>query len=184
MKIYTKTGDKGKTGLIGGTRVWKNDSRIEAYGTVDELNAFVGVLNSFQLESTEQTCLRNIQYKLFVIGSHLATDRSAADLHAASIITESDITYLENEIDRMNADLPPLKYFVLPGGSKAGAAAHVCRTVTRRAERRILDLTQANNEIDNLILIYINRLSDYFFILSRYLTVNEGCKEFFWKTDI
>jgi len=184
MKIYTKTGDEGKTGLIGGTRVWKNNPRIEAYGTIDELNSFTGLLRCEEIPEQEKAVLEIIQHKLFAIGSHLATDRSASDLKAASIIREKDILMLEDEMDRMDQHLPELTNFVLPGGSRANALCHVCRTVTRRAERRILDLREADAAPDALILKFVNRLSDYFFTLSRYLSDKQGVGEFFWKKDI
>lgn len=184
MKVYTKTGDEGETGLIGGTRVWKNNPRIEAYGTIDELNSFVGLLRSNEIPPQEQSILEIIQHKLFAIGSHLATDRSISDLKAASIIHEKDILMLEEEMDRMDLNLPALTNFVLPGGSGANALCHVCRTVTRRAERRILDLREVDAAPDALILKFVNRLSDYFFTLSRYISVKQGNTEFFWKKDI
>lgn len=184
MKVYTKTGDAGQTGLIGGTRVWKNDTRLEAYGTIDELSAFIGLLTTANLPENERMFLQQIQHKLFAVGSHLATDQSKIKPKAASIVREEDILKLEAEIDRMDKTLPKLNNFVLPGGSEAGAKSHVCRTVTRRAERKIMDLTRSGIMIDDTIPKYINRLSDYFFVLSRYLTVNEGHKEFFWKKDI
>ena len=184
MKIYTKTGDGGKTSLVGGARVWKNNPRLEAYGTIDELNAFIGMLTTQDIPQPVILFLQQIQHKLFVIGSNLATDQSQTTLKAASIMEDQDITGLEKEIDRMEASLPPLTNFVLPGGTTGGAIGHVCRTVTRRAERRILDLLQDNIAIDPFILNYINRLSDYFFVLSRYITVNEGKEEFLWKKQI
>ncbi|MDD2284377.1 MAG: cob(I)yrinic acid a,c-diamide adenosyltransferase [Paludibacter sp.] len=184
MKIYTKTGDNGQTGLIGGTRVWKNNPRLETYGTIDELNAFIGMLTTSRIPDDILEFLQNIQHKLFAVGSHIATDQSKISLKAASIIREDDIIKLEKEIDRMDEKLPPLNNFVLPGGSASGTTAHVCRTVTRRAERKIMDLIQSDIAIDATILKYINRLSDYFFTLSRYLTVSEGYKEFSWKKEI
>jgi cob(I)alamin adenosyltransferase len=183
MKIYTKTGDDGHTGLIGGTRVWKNNIRIEAYGTIDELNAHIGHLWVQSVPDDVRIYLQRIQFQLFTIGSNLATDLEASELSTASVVEEQDILYLEKEIDRMDAVLPPLKYFVLPGGTIATAVAHICRTVTRRAERRILDLQQSGLSVEPLILKYLNRLSDYFFTLSRYLSVNKGVEEFFWKHD-
>lgn len=181
MKIYTKTGDKGETSLIGGTRVWKNNPRIEAYGTIDELNSHLGLLTTYQLQNEDVEFLQQIQHKLFSIGSYLATDINRTDLKAASILTEEDVMTLEKAIDRMDATLPELKNFVLPGGSAAAATAHICRTITRRAERRMLDLINNNIDIADHILQYINRLSDYFFTLSRYIVVSEGNKEFLWK---
>jgi len=176
-KIYTRSGDSGKTSLIGGTRVSKNNPRIEAYGTVDELNSFTGVLSTYPMQATELRTLQEIQHKLFNIGSNLATDLSKNELINASVICDEDIQLLENEIDRIDAQLPELHNFVLPGGSASGAMAHVCRTITRRAERRALDLT----EVDSMVLKYLNRLSDFFFVLSRYLTVSENKHEFLWK---
>jgi cob(I)alamin adenosyltransferase len=184
MKIYTKTGDSGNTGLIGGTRVPKNDIRIEAYGTVDELNAFIGLLASGLEAGQNKVFLKKIQFLLFAVGSHLATDQSQTKLHQSSVIREENISEIEKEIDRLSENLPPLNYFVLPGDPSASSTAHVCRTITRRAERRILELKQQKSEIDNNILVYINRLSDYFFVLSRYIAINEGFNEFLWKNDI
>lgn len=181
MKVYTKTGDKGQTGLIGGTRVAKNDVRLEAYGTVDELNSFVGLLTTYQIPDPEIKFLQYIQYKLFTIGSSLATDTTKVSLQQASVLDEDSITRIEAEIDRLDAQLPELSFFVLPGGSQSGALCHVCRTVTRRAERRIFDMKDVF-AVENQILVFLNRLSDYFFVLSRYLTCNSGCEEIFWKT--
>jgi len=180
MKIYTKTGDDGLTGLIGGTRVPKNDLRIEAYGTVDELNSFIGLLSSYPLLEEELEYLEKIQHRLFAVGSHLATDREKTAIDTASIISDEDISELESSIDRLNENLPALKAFILPGGSAEGSVCHVCRTVSRRAERRIMDVSQIYN-IDKQIIIYINRLSDYFFVLSRFITLKKGNKEILWK---
>jgi len=181
MKVYTKTGDAGKTGLIGGTRVPKNDVRLEAYGTVDELNSVIGVLTTFEMPSADLDFLRFLQHRLFSVGSHLATDRSRVSLHNASIIDAEIVLLVENEIDRLDANLPALEYFVLPGGNAASAYAHVCRTVARRTERKLLDMMQ-EYEVENEVLIFINRLSDYFFVLSRHLTFLSGCQEIYWKT--
>jgi cob(I)alamin adenosyltransferase len=182
MKIYTKTGDKGQTGLIGGTRVWKNDARLEAYGTIDELNAFMGMLVTSALSENVTEFLMSIQHQLFTVGSFLATDRTKTEIKPASIVHEAAVQALEHEIDRMNELLPPIRKFILPGGSHAGSIAHVCRAVARRAERKILDLVQTGLEIDTLLLQYMNRLSDYLFVLSRYITINEGNKEIFWES--
>jgi len=181
MKLYTKTGDKGETGLIGGTRVPKTDIRIEAYGTVDELNSFVGLLTTYEIPTDVLSFLRTIQNNLFMVGSNLATDQTKTSLNAESILKPETIEQIELEIDKMDASLPPLNSFVLPGGSQTGALCHICRTITRRAERRIYD-TDTIYSVDNLIFIYFNRLSDYFFALSRYLTVFSGCEEIYWKT--
>ncbi|MFA5045564.1 MAG: cob(I)yrinic acid a,c-diamide adenosyltransferase [Paludibacter sp.] len=181
MKLYTKTGDKGQTGLIGGTRVAKNDVRLEAYGTVDELNSFIGLLTTYQIPEIDILSLRLIQSRLFTIGSYLATDTLKVPLQKASILSESDVTYLEQEIDRLDEFLPALTSFILPGGSNVGALCHVCRTVTRRAERRLFDMNEVHI-VDNKILVYFNRLSDYFFALSRFLTIENGGKEICWKS--
>jgi cob(I)alamin adenosyltransferase len=180
MKIYTKTGDKGQTGLIGGTRVSKSDLRIEAYGTVDELNSFIGVLASQEILGEEALFLQKIQHRLFAVGSHLATDRSKTDINIASVIYENDIAEVEQHIDTLNEQLPELREFILPGGSFEGGLCHVCRAVSRRAERRIVELSSVYS-IDEQIVMYVNRLSDYFFVLSRYITNNKGAQEIFWK---
>ena len=129
MKIYTKTGDKGLTGLIGGSRVNKNDVRIEAYGTVDELNSFIGMLTTYSLSEKDLNFLQIIQNHLFIIGSHLATDTSKVALHSASVLNVDSILRIEAEIDRLDAGLPELTAFVLPGGSQSGALCHICRTI-------------------------------------------------------
>ena len=164
--VYTKTGDKGRTGLIGGTRVLKTDARLEAYGTVDELNAHLGVLITYLTEEGDAEFLRVVQDKLFGVGSYLATDQEKTDLHAVSIIKPEDVEKIELAIDEADNGLPAINNFVLPGGARASAFCHVCRTVCRRAERRILALTD-HLTIDQNLLAYINRLSDYLFVLSR-----------------
>ncbi|MBN2766641.1 MAG: cob(I)yrinic acid a,c-diamide adenosyltransferase [Paludibacteraceae bacterium] len=180
MKIYTKTGDKGKTGLIGGTRVAKSDLRIEAYGTVDELNSHIGLLISYPHTRLNSDFLIQIQHLLFAVGSHLATDTTVTNIKEVSVVSESDIRKVESEIDRLNQELPELRQFILPGGAAVGAQSHICRTVARRAERRIVEMNE-NYPIDIEIIKYINRLSDYFFVLSRYLTLEKGHEEIFWK---
>lgn len=182
MKVYTKTGDKGKSGLIGGTRVAKNDVRLEAYGTVDELNSYVGLLSTYsELKPEDIQFLRFVQNKLFSVGSHLATDRERVELHEASMLTDDDILLVEREIDRLDGSLPPLTNFVLPGGTQASAVCHVCRTVARRAERCVCSLMEYY-PVDNQVLVFLNRISDYFFVLSRYLVNISGCQEIYWKT--
>jgi len=181
MKLYTKTGDKGQTGLIGGTRVPKNDIRIEAYGTVDELNSFIGLLTTYPMQKENINFLRTIQNNLFTIGSYLATDTSKVQYQQASILKIESIDQIEKEIDRIDAYLPALNSFVLPGGSKTGALCHVCRTVTRRVERRLFDVNKLY-DVDNQIYIYVNRLSDYFFALSRYFTIENEGEEIYLKT--
>ena len=180
MKLYTKTGDEGQTGLIGGTRVPKNDIRIEAYGTVDELNSFIGLLTTYPITENDKNFLRCIQNSLFTIGSYLATDTQKVELLQASILKIDSIEIIENEIDRLDTILPALSSFILPGGSQTGALSHVCRTISRRAERRLLDMNEVYN-IDNHLLVYFNRLSDYFFALSRYFTFEAGAEEIYWK---
>jgi cob(I)alamin adenosyltransferase len=183
MKLYTKTGDKGETGLIGGTRVPKNDIRIEAYGTVDELNSFIGLLTTHSISPENLTFLRIIQNNLFRIGANLATDTSKISVNADFILKSDTIEQIEKEIDRLDATLPPLNSFILPGGSQSGALCHVCRTISRRAERRLFDLNNIYS-IDIQLLIYFNRLSDYFFALSRLLTLTSGAEEIYWKTHV
>jgi len=178
--VYTKTGDKGTTGLIGGTRVSKAHARLEAYGTVDELNANLGLLVTYLTEERDRLFVSAVQDKLFAVGSHLATDQDKVKLHDVSIIVPDDVALMEAEIDAADEMLPSLRWFVIPGGSRGAAIAHVCRTVCRRAERRILSLTE-DHEIDANLLAYINRLSDYLFVLSRKINFLESKEEIFWN---
>ncbi len=180
MKIYTKTGDNGETGLIGGTRVSKSDVRIEAYGTVDELNSYIGLLMCYDALEMHKAILEIIQNKLFVIGSHLATDTNVTEISDKSIISEKDIVKIELEIDKMNAELPELRAFILPGGCIEASFCHICRTISRRAERRIIEM-KINYNTDTHIIKYTNRLSDYFFTLARYVSLKIGAKEILWK---
>lgn len=182
MKIYTKTGDKGMTSLVGGQRVAKNSARLESYGTVDELNSYLGVIRSCGIAPEIAAELAEIQSRLFDVGGNLATD--PADVKVKVCIREEDIAALEQAIDRMDAEVPPMKYFVLPGGTQAVAFCHVARTVCRRAERRILTLA-AEEPVDERILKYMNRLSDYLFMLSRKLVHDSGEEEMKWlpRTD-
>lgn len=177
MKIYTKTGDKGQTSLYGGKRLSKDDIRIEAYGTVDELNSFIGLLNASFTEATQNYILTEVQKRLFTIGSNLASDPDKKLL--TPDIREEDISALENAMDAMDQLLEPLNYFILPGGDISVAYAHVCRTVCRRAERRIITLA-GHSEVDPLIITYINRLSDYFFVLARYIGHTRQIQEIPW----
>lgn len=178
--VYTKTGDKGTTGLIGGTRVSKTHARLEAYGTVDELNANLGLLVTYLTEERDRLFVSAVQDKLFSVGSHLATDQDKMKLHEVSIITPDDVASMEAEIDAADEMLPTLRWFVIPGGSRGSAICHVCRTVCRRAERRILSLTE-DYEIDANLLAYVNRLSDYLFVLSRKINFLEKKEEIFWN---
>lgn len=180
MRIYTKTGDKGQTSLIGGTRVPKNSVRLEAYGTVDELNSYLGMIRAFDIGRQLTEELVEVQTILFSVGGNLATDTSVKDLKVRLVVKEEDIALLENAIDRMDAELPPLRNFVLPGGHQAVSFCHISRTVCRRAERRILDMSE-EYEIDRLVLKYINRLSDYLFVLSRKVAQDFGVEELKWE---
>jgi len=165
MKIYTKTGDKGQTSLLSGNRVSKYDLRIESYGTVDELNSFIGFLRSLEIDNETNQFLFSIQNKLFSIGSTLALDENKCKIKIPKL-TESDIQFIEKEIDRIDEQLPKLNHFLLPAGHQTVGMAHICRCVCRRAERLIVKLSE-EAEIEDLIIIYINRLSDYFFMLAR-----------------
>lgn len=178
MKIYTKTGDEGFTSLFGGARLSKDDIRIEAYGTVDELNAFTGNLHDKINIDSVKDILFTIQNKLFNIGSVLASDPDK-DFKLPGV-NESDITFLEAQIDLMEKELQPLKNFILPSGHEVVSSTHICRTVCRRAERRVIALNK-NAEIEASIIIYLNRLSDYFFVLARFLTVKYNASEIIWK---
>lgn len=180
MKIYTKTGDKGSTGLIGGTRVSKSDVRLEAYGTIDELSSHIGLLVVYCTNEEQKTFLQNIQNILFTVGSSLATDTTKTDYKAASVMKPEYVEAIENEIDRMNDRLAPLRHFIIPGGSLAAAQCHVCRTVARRAERRIVEMAKTYS-VEELIVKYVNRLSDYFFVLARKLLMDDKTEEIVWK---
>lgn len=181
MKIYTKTGDKGQTGLIGGTRVEKSDIRLETYGTVDELNANIGMLAAMNVGDEIRLFLHKIQNILFTVGSHLATDTTKTGHNSASVMKEEYIVMVEHEIDNMDEKLLPLNRFILPGGSVEAAQSHICRTIARRAERRIIEMNKTYN-VDNKVIVCINRLSDYFFTLSRFIISNQKKQEIFWNT--
>ncbi len=177
MKIYTKTGDKGQTSLFGGARIPKNHIRIESYGTVDELNSHLGLLISHLDNENTKALLLTIQHQLFNIGSCLAIDPES-DIKLPSV-SESDIKVLEDHMDLYNEELPKLTNFILPGGSVANAQCHVCRTVCRRAERNTIALN-TSDAIDPIIIKYLNRLSDYFFVLSRYISFLNKSPEILW----
>jgi cob(I)alamin adenosyltransferase len=183
MKIYTCTGDDGTTGLIGGTRVKKYNLRLEAYGTVDELNSYIGVIRSMQSDEPTEAALESIQNKLFVIGANLATEEKDDLVRKQLPCQKNDIIFLEKEIDRMTEKLPELRNFVLPGGSQVAGFCHVARTVCRRAERRIVELSE-KNQIDGNLIKYINRLSDYLFVLSRKLNQDLKTPEKLWKPEL
>jgi cob(I)alamin adenosyltransferase len=178
-KIYTKTGDGGQTSLIGGERVPKYHERIEAYGTVDELNSFVGLVRDSLEDAHIRAVLLEIQDRLFTIESLLAavSNDSFASL---PIIVEDDVLHLENEIDWMNESLPALTAFILPGGNLPSSYAHVARTVCRRAERLMVKINR-NTSMDVLCVKYVNRLSDYLFVLSRKILIDAGLQEVVWK---
>jgi cob(I)alamin adenosyltransferase len=178
-KIYTKTGDAGKTSLIGGTKVPKHHIRINAYGTVDELNAYIGLLRDYLTEAHSRNVLREIQDRLFTIGSVLACDPDKEIAMKIPDLKESDVTLLENEIDTMNGKLPEMKSFILPGGDVAVSTAHICRTVCRRTERIVTELNEFTPQ--PLIVKYLNRLSDYLFVLARYTGMLVKAEEIKWK---
>lgn len=177
--IYTKGGDKGTTSLVGGTRVPKTHIRLEAYGTIDELNSNLGLLHTYLTDTADREFLQRIQDKLFTVGSHLATDQETMELHPASVMHTAEIERIEHEIDRIDSLLPPLSAFVLPGGSREAAVCNICRTVCRRAERRILDLAEKCTVAPE-ILAFVNRLSDYLFVLSRKMNFERQQPEIFW----
>ena len=179
MKVYTKTGDTGTTSLVGGKRVDKACARLESYGTIDELNAQVGLLLTYVDEQKDRDCLISVQNCLFVVGAQLATEAESAHI-LQSTITADDVTALEREIDQASEGLPKWRGFTLPGGCRAAALAHVCRTVCRRAERRILALN-ATEKVDAQLLSYVNRLSDYFYVLALRLNFLQGTEEILWK---
>ncbi|QPH40324.1 cob(I)yrinic acid a,c-diamide adenosyltransferase [Pedobacter endophyticus] len=178
MKIYTKTGDKGQTSLIGGTRVPKFHLRIETYGTVDELNSHIGLIRCQPIDPSYQSVLKEIQDRLFTIGSSLAADPERSKMKIPDL-NDEDITFLENEMDAMNAQLPELKHFVLPGGNTIVSYCHIARCVCRRAERLTVELAE-NSFVDERVTVYLNRLSDYLFVLARKLNKDFGAAENIW----
>ncbi|HJT74013.1 MAG TPA: cob(I)yrinic acid a,c-diamide adenosyltransferase [Chitinophaga sp.] len=181
FRIYTKTGDKGKTALIGGTKVPKSDLRIDAYGTVDELNSYIGLVSDYLEDKATIALLREIQDRLFTIGASLACDpEKDTKMHIPDLLP-ADVTLLENNIDKMNDILPEMKAFILPGGHVAVSTCHVARCVCRRAERLCVGLQEQNQFIDPLVLQYMNRLSDYLFVLSRWIGHQLNVPEIAWK---
>jgi cob(I)alamin adenosyltransferase len=179
IKIYTKTGDKGQTSLIGGTRLPKHHQRIEAYGTVDELNSHIGLLRDVITNTTTTDLLLSIQDRLFTIGSNLAADPDKNKMQLPQL-NEEDITALEKAIDDMNRQLPEMKSFVLPGGHLHVSYSHIARCVCRRAERTVVRLAE-NEKVDEIHIRYLNRLSDYLFMLARFLVKELGVKEMPWR---
>lgn len=178
FRIYTKTGDKGETALFGGRRVLKSHLRVDAYGTVDELNSFVGWLRDSVENQHVREVLAQIQHRLFTVGAHLASD--PAKHPPVPDLLSADVELLEKEMDAMDANLPPLKNFILPGGHPTVSICHVCRTVCRRAERLAVGLHDSES-VEDIVLQYLNRLSDYFFMLSRQLAQDLGAEEVIWN---
>lgn len=180
MRIYTKTGDQGQTSLLGGTRVSKHHERIEAYGTLDELNSHLGLLIDLCKLQEVNEFLKAIQDRLFTLGSSLACDPDKAGKMALPDLLESDIQNLEQEIDRMSLKLPPLKHFILPGGHPTVSTCHIARCVCRRAERLCIGLQDQGSFVAPLVIPYLNRLSDYLFVLARFLGQSLGVAEIPW----
>lgn len=179
--IYTRTGDKGTTSLVGGVRVPKTHIRLEAYGTIDELNAHIGMLISLMKGEEDRQLLQYVQHKLFSVGSYLATDQSQTTLHIESRVSEETVQKLEDAIDKVDASLPKLTEFVLPGGAVEASVCHVCRTICRRAERRILALEEEGGvPVEEVVKQFVNRLSDYLFVLSRKLNQLTQHDEIYW----
>lgn len=184
IKIYTKTGDLGKTSLIGGTKVAKSHIRIDAYGTIDELNAYIGLVSDHTTDELSKIMLKEIQDRLFTIGSSLACDPEKEPLMKIPDLKESDIRLLETEIDQMNDQIPAMKFFVLPGGHVTVSTTHIARCVCRRAERCCVLMQEQEIFVDPLVIKYLNRLSDYLFVLSRYFSHLLQVPETPWKPRV
>jgi cob(I)alamin adenosyltransferase len=184
FKIYTKTGDKGLTSLIGGTRVPKSHIRIESYGTVDELNSYLGFVNDLSDDTTIKEWLREIQDRLFTLGAELATTPEKEVKMKLPDLHESDISWLEQCIDKMNESLPEMRSFILPGGQQAASVCHIARCICRRAERLCVGMKEQEEYVPEMILQYLNRLSDFLFVLARYITHQEGKAEIPWRPRI
>lgn len=183
MKIYTRTGDQGLTSLIGGTRVPKSSLRIDCYGTVDELNSYVGLLRDQDVNAPRRPLLKEIQDRLFTIGASLATDPDRDVRQRIPDLHPEDVQLLEREMDQMSETLPQLREFVLPGGHPAVSFAHVARCVCRRAERLVIELAEASF-VAELVVQYLNRLSDFLFVLSRRMAHDLGAEEVTWKPRV
>lgn len=179
-KVYTCTGDKGMTCLVGGVRIAKSSLRLEAYGTVDELNSHLGLLAAMIGEGDDCVVLQRIQNTLFCVGTHLATDQSQTQLYPSARLPEGETAFMEQQIDVITAMLPETQGFILPGGCQAAAQAHVCRTVCRRAERCIMALSEMAL-VGSEILQYMNRLSDYLFVMAKKINFNNGRDEILWQ---
>lgn len=179
-KVYTRTGDKGITSLVGGQRVSKASARLEAYGTVDELSSHLGLLAALTTDANDRKLIEHIQNTLFAVGTQLATDTDNTPLPPSASISRDDISMLETEIDRLTALLPPQQGFILPGGTVAAAEAHVCRTVCRRAERCMVELAE-KTQLNEEVTAYVNRLSDYLFVMARKLNADGRQEEKNWN---
>jgi len=182
MKIYTKKGDKGQTGLIGGTRVPKHSLRINAYGTVDELNSFLGIIRDRAISDLFKEEIIFVQDRLFTLGSLLAVDPEKSKMELPQI-HESDIERLEKSIDKMETELPPMKNFILPGGHETVSFCHISRCVCRRAERLVVELDEKFSQ-NPLIIAFLNRLSDYLFVYGRYVSLKLNAEEIPWKPKL
>lgn len=179
-KVYTRTGDKGTTSLVGGVRISKSSLRLDAYGTVDELSSHLGLLAAMIEGDGDCAVLQHIQNTLFCVGTHLATDQSQTQLYPSALLPEGETEFMEQQIDAINALLSEPQGFILPGGCQAAAQAHVCRTVCRRAERCIIALSETAL-VGSEILQYMNRLSDYLFVLAKKINFNSGRSEILWQ---
>ena len=184
FKIYTKTGDKGKTSLIGGTKVAKSHMRIESYGTTDELNSYIGLVRDHVEQPAVREFLQEIQDRLFTIGSSLATDPEKDAKVMIPDLKEGDVTALEAEIDAMNEVLPEMRNFILPGGHVAVSTTHIARCVCRRAERLCVNMVEHEQFVDPLVIKYLNRLSDYLFVLARYIGQTLQVAEIPWRPRV
>ena len=184
QKIYTKTGDKGKTSLIGGTKVLKSDLRIEAYGTIDELNSWMGLVGDYVNGAHSDHIIKEVQDRLFTIGSSLACDPEKETKLIIPDLHEADITLLEKEIDTMNEVLPEMKHFILAGGHSSISITHIARCVCRRAERCCVNLKSHDSQVEPLIIKYLNRLSDYLFVLARYYGHLLNVPEIKWEPRV
>lgn len=180
QSVYTKGGDHGMTSLVGGKRISKCDIRIEAYGTVDELNSYLGLLYTYLTDKDDANYIERIQNDLFVVCSYLATDQSTTELNPACVLDKLEVQNMESVIDDIEKIIPEQKCFILPGGCRAAALSHVCRTICRRAERRVLNLKNTT-EISEEILVFLNRLSDYLYVLSRKLNFIANMHEKTWQ---
>ena len=184
FKIYTKTGDKGNTSLIGGTKVPKSDIRIETYGTTDELNSWIGMINDQLNDEAFKAELKEIQDRLFTIGSSLATDAEKETKMKLPDLHNEDIIFLEKKIDTMTAQLPEMKSFILPGGHITVSSIHIARCVCRRAERLAVNMQENELFVDEKVIQYLNRLSDYLFTLARFVGQKLGVDEIPWKARV